>query len=71
MAEVWRELPSVFKRGDEFFTLLLEPDNGDDTTIACYAKGDKTAVWTKSANPTDALVDLLIWVRKEDDHASN
>jgi len=65
MAEVWRELPKVIKYKDTFFALLLEPDNGDESTIACYAKGEITASWTKSTNPTDALIDLLIWVRKE------
>ena len=53
MAEVWRELPEG--------TELLK------------CKNDYVAVWAQvemspdfeNTNPTDALIDLLIWVRKE------
>ena len=53
MAEVWRELP-------------------DGSLITKHwKKANKSACWCVSSpyienqNPTDALVDLLIWVRKE------
>jgi hypothetical protein len=49
MAEVWRELPD----GTEIFK------QGNDN-IGWYSNGR-----TIDANPTDALIDLLIWVRKE------
>jgi len=52
MVEVWRELP----------------DNG---LIYINKHKDGASAWSaggydiKNANPTDALIDLLIWVRKE------
>jgi hypothetical protein len=52
MAEVWRELPgdtSINKMGGRNYTLL---------------QNHKTPQFG-STNPTDALIDLLIWVRKE------
>jgi hypothetical protein len=55
MAEVWRELPD----GTEIFK------QGNDN-IGWYSNGR-----TIDANPTDTLIDLLIWItekRKEENH---
>lgn len=57
MAEVWRELPagaSVYKGTS------VEIAN----TAACMVDRVKTP-YIEKANPTDALIDLLIFVRKE------
>jgi len=52
MAEVWRELPSM--------------------DLGVYKIDDRISIYsgfgegyTENTNPTDALIDLLIWVRKE------
>ena len=49
MAEVWRELPDGITIKKWDGKLLIIDDDGTNFNI----------------NPTDALIDLLIWVRKE------
>ena len=59
--EVWRELPEEYKKLD-----LVLWKNGAKT-CACY-ENDTQEKWIgtqKNINPTDSLIDLLIWVRKE------
>jgi hypothetical protein len=63
MAEVWRELPddiTYHNERAEFYTLKI-----DGEMIAGYAIYEEAIHHAKSINPTDALIDLLIWVRKE------
>ena len=73
MAEVWRELPKLIVYGGLVLEkVLCQRDDSDDnfasycwepTSGYCEAK----ALY-KNTNPTDALIDLLIWVRKEASH---
>lgn len=53
MAEVWRELPELTKL-----------QKGLTATYA-WMKGTWDVSLQSYDNPTDALIDLLIWVRKE------
>jgi len=56
MAEVWRELPqgTRLQKGEEAYYVWI---GGEwDESLQC------------DINPTDALIDLLIWVRKEASH---
>ena len=60
MAEVWRELPWVT---DNYG--LISMNKADNVTYCGYRKG--LAIREpkfESNNPTDALIDLLIWVRE-------
>ena len=66
MAEVWRELPSYI--GDDFY---LDISKDDTQTVCGYSKIDVFDRYVskgnqRNDNPTDALIDLLIWVRKEE-----
>jgi hypothetical protein len=54
MAEVWRELPDSKE--------LLETKG---CNYASVILNDKRVEFSDMGNPTDALIDLLIWVRKE------
>ena len=73
MAEVWRELPEKFvsKRGRECILQLdkVKTVHGVVDTSAQYVYGEHFEYVYKffaDTNPTDALIDLLIWVRKEE-----
>jgi len=61
MAEVWRELPNTYSTDTD---VRLK-------TLMSYQAGykalkDDVGVWfSYDTNPTDALIDLLIFVRKE------
>jgi hypothetical protein len=55
MAEVWRELPWLKGAG-------LVTVSKHDSFTTCHYGG---YAGFNSTNPTDALIDLLIWVRKE------
>jgi hypothetical protein len=61
MVEVWRELPNTYSTDTD---VRLK-------TLMSYQAGykalkDDVGVWfSYDTNPTDALIDLLIWVRKE------
>jgi len=59
MAEVWRELPEG---------ITLDKSNDRENTASCLDlqfNGDIDFKYFSDRNPADALIDLLIWVRKE------
>jgi hypothetical protein len=72
MAEVWRELPeSIINNGVEY-TLCLDKvkvkATGGVATTACYEDSSADGYTKKfyaNANPTDALIDLLIYIKGE------
>ena len=59
MAEAWRELP------DEEASHVRKVFNGK--TIISKHKGSRVIEEIVYINPTDALIDLLIWVRKQEE----
>jgi hypothetical protein len=69
MAEVWRELPPQI--GDGY--LELGKNEIEGTTWACYVENindcdehdEVDHGLQKNTNPTDALIDLLIWVKAQ------
>jgi hypothetical protein len=62
MAEAWRELP----KSHESCPLTLMKDQYEDgRMIAGYLWGEEWNINRFSTNPTDALIDLIIWTRKE------
>ena len=67
MAEVWRELPkdtAVCKNDSETWAQVEYGYGGGG--FDSKESADKTLDSTqRNTNPTDALIDLLIWVRKE------
>ena len=66
MAEVWRELPENITQDETYYYRTLQSrqcyhfasyrDDNDDRLMDQHFM---------NANPTDALIDLLIWVTKE------
>ena len=68
MAEVWGELPELI---DEYDLTCEKIFNGGmQAGYTTYdVSGLRWKVLLNNTNPTDALIDLLIWVRKEADHA--
>ena len=70
MAEVWRELPEYveYKKDDRPLIEYLRIDKNGDGSLSCgYGRYSEMTI---NDNPTDALIDLLIWVRKEASHES-
>ena len=69
IAEVWRELPEIristnTKYDSPEFLLTIRKE--DEHTLASYDNNeDQSYGWSKSHNPTDALIDLLIWVKEQ------
>ena len=63
MAEVWRELPETI---DEYDLTCEKIFNGGmQAGYTTYdVSGLRWKVLFNAANPTDAMIDLLIWVRK-------
>ena len=63
MAEVWRELPETI---DEYDLTCEKIFNGGmQAGYTTYdVSGLRWKVLLNAANPTDAMIDLLIWVRK-------
>lgn len=62
MAEVWRMLPECVS-----LIAYLRIDKNSDGSLSCgYSQYSEM---TSNINPTDALIDLLIWVRKEVNYA--
>lgn len=66
MAEVWRELPQDFFYKKMCCSLMLWKFNKGENTEAGYWWHDEIIKSFLSANPVDALIDLLIWVRNEE-----
>lgn len=64
MAEVWRELPWHI---DNYGELMITGGSIPGTLYCGYRKGlsSREPLFVNYDNPTDALIDLLIWVRKE------
>ena len=68
MAEVWRELPNWYTNKEGYkWCKSIEYENREGN-IASYIdpwkyRGCKG--FQRNSNPTDALIDLLIWTRKE------
>jgi hypothetical protein len=65
MAEVWRELPEHITRGNKYYELLIAKRSVMTSAYYYCSEVDDVKVFYVSDNPTDALIDLLIWVRKE------
>ena len=63
MAEVWRELPDFIDIETQRYRKTLYRDGG---LSVCWFFGLQESRF-QSRNPTDALIDLLIWVQKEID----
>ena len=60
MAEVWRELPEHITKGGTI--QYLEMGKTGSKTYAAYDFADDYILFD---NPTDALIDLLIWVKEQ------
>lgn len=72
MAEVWRELPDEFSSGGTRYGLQLDKIKRHDGVVVSSAQYDYefedlrcVHSFKANTNPTDALIDLLIWQRKE------
>lgn len=61
MVEAWRELPEYIDIGSNRYRKSIYADGG----VTCCWYDGFTASRKKNTNPTDALIDLLILVRKE------
>ena len=76
MAEVWRELPIISKGPSPslFIPYLVKVADDSEGVVysAFYAVGEERPVPVvyQNSNPTDALIDLRIWLeeRKEESH---
>lgn len=69
MAEVWRELPDEFSSGGTRYGLQLDKIKRHDGVVVSSAQYDYefedlrcVHSFKANTNPTDALIDLLIWV---------
>ena len=71
MAEVWMELPATIP-GRGLYAPMKLRKAGDGKTWGSYFRYGSQIIDSIKAdtNPTDALIDLLIWVRKEASHES-
>jgi hypothetical protein len=67
-AEVWRELPEMIGGTGQKFYLTIQRLGGFTEAGYESAHHDGVVKSYENANPTDALIDLLIWVeqRKEE-----
>lgn len=68
MAEVWRELPEEIDGSFlEVWKHHTKKESGASYTIPAdgYDDSPEEVISFTNINPTDALIDLLIWVRKE------
>lgn len=75
MAEAWRELPEEFCHSGRQCSLQIDKIRRHDGTVVtsaqyqysdkAYPFGELVEHFNANLNPTDALVDLLSWVRKE------
>jgi len=68
MAEVWRELPESLPGAITDWSLELLKQG--DETLVCYFKVDFCDNYSskgdqRNTNPTDALIDLRIWIEEQ------
>ena len=63
MAGAWRELPDEISHKGLLLGLFIAKFEG--RSYASYSWHDESQIHYDNTNPTDALIDLLIWVRKE------
>ena len=72
MAEVWMELPATIPDRGLYAPMKLRKA-GDGKTWGSYFRDGSQIIDSIKAdiNPTDALINLLIWVRKEASHDRN
>ena len=68
MAEAWRELPETIKENDTVFWKALSACQvcGDYCSYTSYQnsfEGVLIGSQNYNANPTDALIDLLVWIK--------
>jgi hypothetical protein len=59
MTDVWRELPQLIHKYQ--LTIKGEVSNA----LVGYSSREDWLYYVRDSNPTDALIDLLIWVRME------
>ena len=64
MAEVWRELPTDIRKRGERWDLGVDK-TGDGRTVIGYSLHTQPMIEFNNDNPTDALIEMLIWVEKE------
>lgn len=64
MAEVWRELPEDISYSTMISSLMMWKFNKGKYTEVGYWWHEEIIISKLNTNPTDALIDLLIWVRK-------
>ena len=68
MAEVWRELPQAIKAPGGLAFLKVGKQHSDldgcDYLVAEYSNQPASS-FVRNSNPTDALIDLLIWLKGE------
>ena len=64
MVGVWRELPDGIIVNGSYVDLYIMKNEYNGTCCG-YSIEDHIIFSTRADNPTDALIDLLIWVRKE------
>ena len=69
MAEVWRELPATVPDRELYAPMKLRKA-GDGKTWGSYFRDGSQIIDSIKAdiNPTDALIELLIWARREASH---
>jgi hypothetical protein len=68
MAEVWRELPQNLNSGEDIGALMIykrEVYANEYLTVAGYWWHEVELCSFVNTNPTDALVDLLIWITEQ------
>jgi hypothetical protein len=63
MAEVWRELPEMIGGTGQKFYLTMQRLGGFTEAGYESAHHDGVVKSYENTNPTDALVDLLVWIR--------
>ena len=69
MAEVWRELPATVPDRGLYVPMKLRKAGDGKTWGSHFRDGSQIIDSIKAdINPTDALINLLIWLRKEASH---
>jgi hypothetical protein len=70
MAEAWRELPATIPDRGLYAPMKLRKAGDGKTWVSYFRVGSQIIDSIKAdINPTDALINLLIWQRKEANHA--